>query len=126
MLSRAPVVAPRPATGTQGATTSSPASSVGVDTKMARRSVEPRGLHDNPSAENYAVGDSSLRIIHLSTGRFQVRTAVNGSYASRECSLYPPVHRACKRSAQPAVFSPKRGGPAWNRTRDLSLIRTAL
>jgi len=64
-LSRAPVVAPRPETFCPGATTSSPAPSAGVGTKIARRSVEPRGLHDNPSAETYAVGDSSLRIISL-------------------------------------------------------------
>jgi hypothetical protein len=113
MLSRAPVVAPRPAIRKSRRHDQLSSSACGVGTKIARRSVEPRGLHQNSSAETYAVGDSSLRIIHLSSGRFQVRTPLNGVSASRECSLYPPVHRACKRGNLAGRLYPAETG--WSR-----------
>ena len=79
--------------------------SAGVGTKIARRSVEPRGLHDNPSAENYAVGDSSLRIIHLSTGRFQ------GAHATQRLVRIPRMFTISARppgvqAVEPRGFEP--------------------
>ena len=79
-----------------GATTSSPVPSAeGVGIKIARRSVEPRGTRLSVSGNlcgwRLQLGDNPSPLF-----QFQVRTALNGSYASRECSLYPPVPQACK------------------------------
>jgi hypothetical protein len=100
----------------------------------------------------YAIGDSSLRMIRLSSSpREHTRQATASAHAPRKCTISrrlrrvqvtlflavaeggaegtrTPDIRLAKAALSQLSYGPgrRRGGPTWIRTRDLSLIRTAL
>src|SRR5438309_1966852 len=88
---------------------------------MARRSVEPSWPHRGSSAKNYAVGDSSVWIVRLSTGQFQ------DAHATQRLVRIPRMFTI---SARPSSVQATRmrhaGGAEGIRTPDLRLAKAAL
>src|SRR5256885_2390375 len=86
----------------------------GVDTKIARRSVEPRGLHDNPSAETYAVGGSNWWIVPLHCSNF--RCTQHSTARTHPANIHY-IRLSVRRAS---------GGAEGIRTPDLRLAKAAL
>jgi hypothetical protein len=143
MLSRAPVVAPRPAIRKSRRHDQLSSSACGVGTKIARRSVEPRGLTpefvsgnlcgwrlqlaDNPSLHWSVSGCARLSTARSHPANVHYIRPSTGRASGGAEGIRTPDLRLAKAALSQLSYGPvRRGGPAWNRTRDLSLIRTAL
>ena len=115
--------------------------------KTARRPSSHRGSPQEVVNTGYAIDDSDLRMIRV-LPRI-VRTRLNGGPAKNHSISLPswrasggaegirtPDLRRAKAALSQLSYGPRArpafnltarvGGPAWNLTRDLSLIRTAL
>ena len=88
--------------------------------KKARRPSSHSG-HRKSSA-TYAIGDSSLRMIRLSSGpRDHTRQATASARAPRTSTI-----SGCLSHVQVSLFWPRRGGAEGTRTPDIRLAKAAL